>query len=57
MRKVKGIFDIFLSGLITMIAINYLVLGAIDYFRSVDDLVNWFQNQNKPQQERKGEDK
>jgi hypothetical protein len=55
MRKIKGIFDIFLSGLITMIAINYLVLGAIDYFRSVDELVNWFQN--KPQQERKGEEK
>jgi hypothetical protein len=47
MRKVKGIFDIFLSGLITMIAINYLVLGTIDYFRSVDDLVNWFQNQSQ----------
>ncbi|MEY3255473.1 MAG: hypothetical protein RLZZ29_604 [Cyanobacteriota bacterium] len=55
MRKVKGIFDIFLSGLITMIAINYLVLGTIDYFRSVDDLVNWLQN--KPQQERKVEEK
>ena len=57
MRKVKSVFDIFLSGLVTAIAINYLVLGAIDYFRSVDDLVKWFQSQNKPQQHRKVEDK
>lgn len=57
MRRVKNVFDIFLSGLVTMIAINYLVLGTIDYFHSIDDLVNWVQHQNKPQQHRKVEDK
>jgi hypothetical protein len=56
-RMFKKFFDLFLSGLVTAIAINYLILGTIDYFHSIDDLINWFQHQNKPQQERKGEDK
>ncbi|MFM6472165.1 MAG: hypothetical protein ACKPGH_01465, partial [Dolichospermum sp.] len=46
---VKKFFNLVLSGLITAIAINYLVLGTIDYFHSINDLVNWM-NQNKPEQ-------
>ena len=56
-RIFKKFFNLVLSGLITAIAINYLVLGTIDYFHSINDLVNWFQNQNKPQQHRNIEDK
>ena len=56
-RIFKKFFNLVLSGLITAIAINYLVLGTIDYFHSINDLVNWFQHQNKPQQHRNIEDK
>ena len=54
-RTFKKFFNLVLSGLITAIAINYLVLGTIDYFHSINDLVNWFQN--KPQQHRTIKDK
>lgn len=54
-RIFKKFFNLVLSGLITAIAINYLVLGAIDYFHSINDLVNWFQHQS--QQHRNIEDK
>ncbi|MFM6265236.1 MAG: hypothetical protein ACKPFA_01790, partial [Dolichospermum sp.] len=55
-RIFKKFFNLVLSGLITAIAINYLVLGTIDYFHSINDLVNWM-NQNKTEQHRKIESK
>ncbi|MFM6265901.1 MAG: hypothetical protein ACKPFA_05225, partial [Dolichospermum sp.] len=55
-RIFKKFFNLVLSGLITAIAINYLVLGTIDYLHSINDLVNWM-NQNKTEQHRKIESK
>jgi hypothetical protein len=41
-RTFKKFFNLVLSGLITAIAINYLILGTIDYFHSINDLLIWF---------------
>jgi hypothetical protein len=40
-RTFKKFFNLVLSGLITAIAINYLILGTIDYFHSINDLLIW----------------
>ena len=42
-RTFKKFFNLVLSGLITAIAINYLILGTIDYFHSINDLLIWVQ--------------
>jgi hypothetical protein len=39
-----GCFNIFLSGLITAIAINYLVVGFIDFILNIDKLLQWLQS-------------
>lgn len=45
--KIKGnwnIFQIFISGLVTAIFINYLLTGFIDIVISIDSLLTWLQN-------------
>jgi hypothetical protein len=38
----KGCFNLFISSLMTVIFINYLVVGFIDYWHSINDLLIWF---------------
>jgi hypothetical protein len=37
----KGCFNLFISSLMTAIFINYLVVGFIDYWHSINDLLIW----------------
>ncbi|MBD2694845.1 hypothetical protein [Anabaena catenula] len=38
-----GCFQIFLSGLVSAIAINYLITGFIDIVFNIDKLLTWLQ--------------
>lgn len=38
-----GCFNIFLSGLVTAITINYLATGFIDFVLNIDKLLQWLQ--------------
>ena len=41
--KKIGCIQIFLSGLVTAIAINYLVVGFIDIILNIDSLLQWLE--------------
>ena len=41
--KKLGCIQMFLSGLITAIAINYLVVGFIDIILNIDSLLQWLE--------------
>lgn len=38
-----GCINIFLSGLVTAITINYLATGFIDFILNIDKLLQWMQ--------------
>jgi hypothetical protein len=38
-----GCFNIFLSGLVAAITINYLATGFIDFVLNIDKLLQWLQ--------------
>lgn len=38
-----GCINIFLSGLVTAIAINYLISGFVDIVLNVDKLIQWLE--------------
>jgi type III secretory pathway component EscU len=37
----KGCLNLFISSLMTAIFINYLVVGFIDYWHNINDLMQW----------------
>jgi hypothetical protein len=37
----KGCLNLFINSLITAIFINYLVVGFVDYWHSINDLMLW----------------
>ncbi len=44
--KIKGnwnIFKIFISGLVSAIFINYLIVGFIDIVVNIDNLISWLE--------------
>jgi hypothetical protein len=41
MRTIKSFAQIFLSGLITAIAINYLIVGFVDIVVNINSLLIW----------------
>jgi len=43
MRTIKSFIKIFLSGLVTAIAINYLIVGFVDIVVNVNSLLLWLQ--------------
>ncbi|MTJ48392.1 hypothetical protein FJR05_11170 [Dolichospermum sp. UHCC 0259] len=40
-RNNQSWFSLFISSLATVIFINYLITGFIDYVHSINDLLNW----------------
>lgn len=49
MKKFKSKWsfgEIFLTGLITAISINYLVGGFVDIVLNINSLINWLQQSN-----------
>jgi hypothetical protein len=43
MKTIKSFIQIFLSGLVTAIAINYLIVGFVDIVVNVNSLLLWLQ--------------
>jgi hypothetical protein len=43
MKTIKSFIQIFLSGLITAIAINYLIVGFVDIVLNINSLLLWLQ--------------
>lgn len=43
MRAIKSFVQIFLSGLITAIAINYLIVGFYDIVMNINQLLLWLE--------------
>jgi hypothetical protein len=43
MRTIKSFGQIFLSGLVTAIAINYLIVGFVDIVFNINSLLLWLQ--------------
>lgn len=41
MRTIKSFIKIFISGLITAIAINYLIVGFVDIVLNINSLLIW----------------
>jgi hypothetical protein len=41
MRTVKSFTKIFISGLVTAIAINYLIVGFVDIVLNINSLLIW----------------
>lgn len=39
----RGCFNVFLSGLIAAITLNYLITGFIDFILNIDKLIQWLQ--------------
>ena len=42
-HKKLGCIQIFISGLVTAIAINYLAVGFIDIILNIDSLLQWLE--------------
>ena len=40
-RNNQSWFSLFISSLLTAITINYLITGFIDYWHSINDLLQW----------------
>ena len=45
-RDIKNFLKIWLSGLVTAIAINYLILGFFDIVHTINQFVIWLQKSN-----------
>ena len=41
MKTIKSFGQIFISGLITAIAINYLIVGFVDIVLNINDILLW----------------